>query len=85
MFTESSYLSVDASGGEVEEGVLVEVADGGSVRAADAVCLDLQRGHHVQLQLAAQQQGATELVRAGLLRSLGDADAPLEGRLSPGS
>lgn len=60
----------DAAGHEVEELLVLEVADGGAVRALDVVGDDFHGGHDGHAGLVADQESAAQLVRVRLLRDL---------------
>ena len=68
----------DAARAQVEQHLLVELPDGGAVRALDVVGVDLELGLGVDLGVARKEQVAVGLMRFGLLRVRVDVDAPVE-------
>ena len=71
---------VDPSAPQVEELLLVQVADRRSVRALHVVGKDLQVRLRVRSGVVAEQQAVVALNRVGLLRDLMDDDAAVEDR-----
>ena len=71
-------LDADAARAQVEDRVLVELADGRAVRAAHVVGEDLELGIGVDQRLRGEQQVAAGLLGVGLLRLRVDVDAAVE-------
>ena len=59
---------VDAAAAQIEDRVLVELADGGAVAALDVVGEDLELRLGVDLRVVGQQQVLVHLLRVALLR-----------------
>src|SRR3546814_2804908 len=68
-------LRRDAAACEVEEGGLVEFADGGGVGAFDVVGEDFELGLGVHRRGAGEEQALQRLLAVGFLRIAGDLDA----------
>ena len=69
---------VDAAGAQVEQRVLLDLADGGAVRALHVVGVDLQLRLGVDLRVVGKQQVAVGLLGVGLLRVLVHDDAAVK-------
>src|SRR5262249_18120411 len=68
----------DAARAHIEEGVLLDLADGGAVSALHVVGVDLELGLGVDLRVVGEQQVAVGLLGVGLLRVRVNDDAPVE-------
>ena len=75
-------MLADAAALEVEEGLLVELADGGAVGAHDVVGEDLELGLSVDLGAGREQEVLVHLVGLGLLGARADENA--SGENAPG-
>lgn len=60
----------------------IHIADGGTMAALHVVGQDFQLGLGIDLRPVGQQQGATQLLRVGLLRQRRNTDAALEYRMA---
>ncbi len=65
---------------QVEDRLVVHLADGGAVRALDVVGEDLELRLGVDLRVVGQQQRLVRLLRVGLLRVGPDDDLAVEDR-----
>jgi hypothetical protein len=69
---------VEAAGAQIEDRVLVELADRSAVRALDVVGVNLELGLGIDLGLGGQQQVLVALVGVGVLGVGPDLDLALE-------
>ncbi len=76
-------VGADAAGAQIEQRILVEIADSGAVRAFDIVGEDFELGLGVDGGAVAQEQRAAGLLGVGFLRALADADGAEESAVRP--